>query len=66
MLNWTFLEGQTLLQKLWLLFDKRAELDLRSTKLFISAPNTELIWLYAQINSSCWYFILLPEVRAQI
>ena len=29
---WTFFEGKSLSFKLWLLFDKRAKLDLKSTK----------------------------------
>ena len=34
MLNWTFLQGKKLFKKLWLSLYKRAELDMRSTKVY--------------------------------
>ena len=33
-LNWTYFEGKTLFKRLWLSFDKRAEVDLRLSIIF--------------------------------
>ena len=38
----TFFEVKTLFNKLWLSFDKRAELDLRSTKYFNTFETSNL------------------------